>query len=234
MTPDTVHTIRAITLDLDDTLWPIAPAIARAETVLHAWLTEHAEPTARRFDIRALRGLRDDVARGQPAIAHDFSAVRCESIRLALLQSGDDPALAEPAFEAFFDARHDLTFYPDVERAIRRLALRYPLMALSNGNADIARTSLGEWFTGAISAREFGIGKPDRRIFHEACRRLGCEPAQVLHVGDDLALDALAAHDAGLHALWLRREGCEPVVHERSSEVAIVACLNTLADRLGC
>jgi len=234
MSPDAVRSLRAITLDLDDTLWPIAPAIACAEAVLHAWLSEHAAATARDFDILALRALRDDVARRRPEIAHDFSAVRRESIRLALQRSGDDPALAGAAFDAFFDARHDLTFYPDVERALQRLAVRYPLMALSNGNADIARTRLGEWFAGAISAREFGIGKPDRRIFHEACRRLGCEPAQVLHVGDDLALDALAARDAGLHAFWLRREGCEPVEHERSSEVAVLTCLNTLADRLGC
>ena len=61
------------------------------------------------------------------------------------------------------------------------------------------------WFRGgSISAREFGIGKPDPRIFHEACRRLGCGPREVLHVGDDLALDALGARSAGLHTSWLR------------------------------
>ncbi|HNI85823.1 MAG TPA: type VI secretion system ImpA family N-terminal domain-containing protein, partial [Ottowia sp.] len=30
--------IRAITLDLDDTLWPVWPTIARAEDALRAWL----------------------------------------------------------------------------------------------------------------------------------------------------------------------------------------------------
>ena len=30
--------IHAITLDLDDTIWPIAPAIDRAEAALDAWL----------------------------------------------------------------------------------------------------------------------------------------------------------------------------------------------------
>ena len=38
--------IRAITLDLDDTLWPVWPTIHRAEDVLRAWLDTHAPRTA--------------------------------------------------------------------------------------------------------------------------------------------------------------------------------------------
>jgi FMN hydrolase / 5-amino-6-(5-phospho-D-ribitylamino)uracil phosphatase len=233
MNPESIPQIKAITLDLDDTLWPIAPAIYRAELALHAWLTVHAPKTAQAFDVAALRAKRDEVAVERPDIAHDFTQVRHESLRLALLESGDDPDLSREAFEVFFAARHELELYPEVEDAIRRLASRYPLMALSNGNADIARTILGPWFSGAISAREFGVGKPDPRIFREACRRLGLEPVQVLHVGDDLELDVLGARNAGLHTFWLRREGCEPVDDARSAGLATVSCLRTLADQLG-
>lgn len=229
MNPDS---IRALTLDLDDTLWPIAPTIARAETVLHAWLAREAPATAAAFDILALRAQRDEVSRSRPDIAHDFSAVRRESLRLSLLAAGDDEALADAAFEVFFDARHELELYPEVADAIERLARRYPLFALSNGNAEIARTTLGRWFSGAVSARELGVGKPDPRIFHEACRRLGCEPAQVLHVGDDLELDVLGARAAGLQTFWLRREPGAP--HPDAIDVVSVACLKTLAERLGC
>ena len=81
MTPESIPQVRAVTLDLDDTLRPIAPAIARAETVLHAWLVEYAANTAKRFDIVALRAMRDEVLRDRPEIAHDFSAIRRESIR---------------------------------------------------------------------------------------------------------------------------------------------------------
>jgi len=225
--------IRALTLDLDDTLWPIAPAIARAEHVLHAWLGAHAPRTASRFDVVALRARRDEVSRTRPDIAHDFTAVRRESLRLALLEAGDDEALADAAFEVFFAARHELEFYPEVVDALRRLAQVYPLFALSNGNADIGRTAVAPWFRGAISAREFGIGKPDPRIFHEACRRLGCAPAEVLHVGDDLQLDALAARSAGLQTLWLRREA-QADAAEAGHGLATVACLRSLAERLGC
>lgn len=227
------HSIRALTLDLDDTLWPIAPAILRAEQVLHAWLCEQAPSTAGRFDIAALRAKRDEVSVSQPHIAHDFTAVRRESLRLALVEAGDDEALADAAFDVFFTARHELEFYPEVEHALQRLACRFRLFALTNGNADITRTSLGPFFHGTISAREFGIGKPDPRIFLEACRRLDCSPSEVLHVGDDLALDVRGAQSAGLHTFWLRRSDAASGGLEDDS-VATVACLRTLADRLGC
>lgn len=225
--------IRALTLDLDDTLWPIAPAILRAEQVLHEWLQDEAPLTAGRFDIAALRAKRDEVSRTHTHIAHDFTAVRRESLRLALQEAGDDDSLADAAFEVFFAARHELQLYPEVEQALQRIACRYPLFALTNGNADIARTSLGPLFRGTISAREFGVGKPDPRIFLEACRRLECAPAEVLHVGDDLELDVRGAQAAGLQTFWLRRADCAAgaVPHE---DVVTVACLQTLADRLGC
>jgi len=226
-------TVRAITLDLDDTLWPIAPVIARAEAVAHAWLVRHAPATGARFDVAGLRALREAVALDYPGLAHDMSALRLESLRRALAAGGDDPALATAAFEAFFEARHAVQLYPEVAAALERLAARFPLLALSNGNADIARTPLRRWFSGALSACEFGVGKPDPRIFHEACRRLGCAPATVLHVGDDLALDVMGARAAGLQARWLRREPCEPPGSAAHSG-EVVACLESLADALAC
>jgi len=54
--------IRAITLDLDDTLWPIWPVIERAEQALHEWLEAHCPRTAARFPIVEMRALRASVA----------------------------------------------------------------------------------------------------------------------------------------------------------------------------
>ncbi|MDB5930798.1 MAG: HAD-superfamily hydrolase subfamily variant 3, partial [Polaromonas sp.] len=34
--------VKAVTLDLDDTLWPIWPTIERAEKALNGWLAAHA------------------------------------------------------------------------------------------------------------------------------------------------------------------------------------------------
>ncbi|MED5621536.1 HAD family hydrolase [Ideonella sp. BN130291] len=221
--------LRAITLDLDDTLWPIEPAIARAEIALHDWLARHAPAVVQRYDRIALRALRDRVAEQRPDWAHDFTRIRHHSIGLALADCGHDPALADAAFEAFFAARNELLLYEEVEAALTALATHYPLMALTNGNADLRLAGVAQHFVGSVSAREFGVGKPDPRIFHEACRRLGVAPHEVLHVGDDWMLDVEGARAAGLHAAWLCRT---PAAAVRDAEVWTIAHLGELVDRL--
>lgn len=223
--------IRAITLDLDDTLWPVWPAIERAEVRLHEWLREHAPSTAAAHDRVSLRRVRDGVAHERPDWAHDLSAIRLESIRRALHACGDDPALADAAFEVFFDERQRVDLYVDAAPALQRLAARFPLFALSNGNADLVRTGVAPHFVGGLSAREFGIGKPHAPIFHEACRQLGVPPHEVLHVGDDAQLDVEGALDAGLRAAWLRRSADARA--PRGDPHHVVADLIELAQRLG-
>jgi putative hydrolase of the HAD superfamily len=198
--------IRAITLDLDDTLWPIWPTIERAEKALHDWLTVHAPMAAALFSSpAALREIREYMATSRPDLKHDMSALRRESIRLALYRAGEDPLLAEDAFEVFFAERQRVTLFDDALPALEFLAARYPLVALSNGNADVHRVGLGQYFRASISAREFGVGKPDPRIFHAAAGAVDVQPSQVLHIGDDPTLDALGALNVGMQAVWLNR-----------------------------
>lgn len=225
--------VRALTLDLDDTLWPVWPTIARAEAALSAWLAERAPGVAARHDPAAMRALRERVGREHPEWAHDLSALRRETIRRSLAAGGEDERLADAAFEVFFAERQRVEFYPDALPALTRLAARWPLLALSNGNADLGKVGLAGWFRGALSAREMGVGKPDPRIFRAACERLGCAPGEVLHVGDDLRLDVHGALDAGLQAAWVRREGAarfDGVVAPRCWQGAD---LLALVDRLG-
>ena len=198
--------IKAITLDLDDTLWPIWPTIERAEKALHDWLADNAPMTAALFSSpSALREIRDYMAANRPELKNDLSAVRRESIRLALYRAGENPLLAERAFEAFYAERQRVTLFEDAMPSLEFLAGRFPLVSVSNGNADLARMGLGPFFRAAISAREFGVGKPDPRIFHAAAGAVDVTPDGVLHVGDDATLDALGALNAGMQAAWVNR-----------------------------
>lgn len=213
--PATAHAldpsrIRAITLDLDDTLWPVWPTLARAESALAGWLAAHAPATAALFtDAQALRAIRLRMADLRPDLRHDLGALRRESIRLALTQAGDDPALAEPAFEFFFAERHRVDLFADALETLDFLSTRYPVVAVSNGNADVHRIGIGHYFKASLSAGALGIAKPDARIFHAAAQAAGVAPAQVLHVGDDALLDAQGALDAGMQAAWLNTARAE-------------------------
>ena len=200
--------IKAISFDLDDTLWPVWPAIERAEATLLQWLADHAPATAARYPTTlALRTLRGQLEAERPDLLHDLSALRRESIRLALRHAGDDQSLAEHAFEAFFAARQRVEFYPDALPALARLAARYPLVALSNGNADVHRVGIGHLFHTALSAHTFGVAKPDPRIFHAAAAAAQVEPHEVLHVGDDPLMDVVGAVNAGMQSVWVNRAG---------------------------
>ncbi len=198
--------IRAISLDLDDTLWPIWPTIERAEKALHDWLTTHAPMAAALFSSpEALRDIRAHMSQQRPDLKHDMSALRRESIRLALYRAGEDPLLADPAFDIFFAERQRVTPYEDVLPALEFLASRFPLVSLSNGNADVERVGMGAYFRAAVSARAFGVPKPDPRIFHAAAGAVDARPEDVLHVGDDVLLDVLGARNAGMQAVWVNR-----------------------------
>jgi putative hydrolase of the HAD superfamily len=201
-----VSRIKAISLDLDDTLWPIWPTIERAEKVLHEWLVVHAPMAAALFSSPlALREIRDYMAANRPDLKNDLSAVRRESIRLALYRAGENPLMAEAAFDVFFAERQRVTLFDDAQPSLEFLATRFPLVTISNGNADVAQVGLGAYFRATLSAREFGVGKPDPRIFHAAAGAVELEPEDILHVGDDATLDALGAINAGMQAAWLNR-----------------------------
>jgi len=43
------NTLRALSIDLDDTLWPIWPVIERAESALDIFLQENCPNTAKKF-----------------------------------------------------------------------------------------------------------------------------------------------------------------------------------------
>ena len=198
--------IKAITLDLDDTLWPVWPAIEQAEKDLLGWLGQHAPRTAALLALPSARHeIREHVNALHPELKHDLSALRILSIRLALRRSGDDPCLAETAFEVFFAGRNRVTLFGDALQALEFLSARFPLVALSNGNADIHRIGIGGYFSASISARDFGAAKPDPRIFEAAASAAGVQPHEVLHVGDDAALDVLAALGCGMQAVWVNR-----------------------------
>ena len=58
-----------------------------------------------------------------------------------------------------------------------------------------------------VGVDTLGFGKPDPRVFREGARLLGTEPARTAYVGDEPAVDALAARQAGLMGVWLDRKG---------------------------
>lgn len=203
-----VSRIRAISLDLDDTLWPIWPAIERAELAVYHWLVANAPATAQWCGgQKGLRQARDQLLASQPDWHLNLNGLRRESIRWALAQAGDDTALAEPAFEVFFDVRNQVDWFAGARPALAALAARYPVVAVTNGNADVHRMGVGHHFVASLNAPQVGVQKPDAKIFHGAAQAAGVQPHEVLHIGDDALADAWGALQAGMQAVWINPKG---------------------------
>lgn len=205
-----ISRIQAITLDLDDTLWPVWPTIARAEVVLQTWLNAHAPGAASLSADAALKkAVRAEINARYVDRAHDLSFLRRESIRALLEKAGEPGHLAEPAFEVFFAERQRVDLFDDALPVLAFWSQRMPVVALSNGNADVHRVGIGQHFHASVSAPSLGVAKPDVRIFEAGAAAAGVEPHQVLHIGDDAHADCVGALGAGMQVAWLNRDGHE-------------------------
>jgi FMN hydrolase / 5-amino-6-(5-phospho-D-ribitylamino)uracil phosphatase len=198
---------RAVSLDLDNTLWDTPPVLRRAEAALAAFLGARAPRIGERFTGNALRELRLELARAAPEMAHDLSWLRRESLRRAAQAAGYPAAVGDQAFAEFLRERNAIEPYGEVRQALERIARRVPLYALSNGNACVHRVGLGAFFTGALDAAAAGAAKPDARIFARLIELAAVEPRAILHVGDDALADVAGARAAGLGTVWMNRGG---------------------------
>ena len=202
---------RVISLDLDDTLWPVAPVIAAAEEVLLRWLRTHHPRAAVGHDVLSMRELRAAVSERFPEQRHDLSFLRRRSLLELFTAAGYtaddlDPSPLDEAMEVFYTERNRVVFYADVRPALERLRSRYRLFAVSNGNADLHRCGIADLFEGHVTASGAGAAKPDARIFGHLLQLAKVEPIEVLHIGDDPLADVIGAMRAGMQAVWLNRE----------------------------
>lgn len=122
------------------------------------------------------------------------------------------------------------------------LAAGVAVGALSNASVayqsqKLQRVGLAEQVPMLVGVDTLGYGKPDPRVFAEACRLLGTAPARTAYVGDELDLDAVAARVAGLVGVWLDRPGPRRVpvsdAEVEASGVVVIRSLTELADALG-
>lgn len=203
-------TIKLITFDLDDTLWDTAPVIVSAEATLRQWLTEHA-PNLGAVPVEHLWAIRERVLNHEPTLKHRISALRRRVLFHALEEAGYDHVqanqLADQSFEVFLHARHQLEVFPEVLPTLEALANHFALGVVTNGNADVRRLGLADYFKFALCAEDIGIAKPDARLFQEALQRGGATPDTAVHIGDHPGDDIAGAQQAGLRAIWFNPAG---------------------------
>ncbi len=77
----------------------------------------------------------------------------------------------------------------------------------------LSRVGLDVFFDAIHTAKELGVGKPDRQFFQSILNFHDLQADEALIVGDDFSNDAQGAVRAGLRSIWFRREKSDVYEH---------------------
>ncbi len=109
--------------------------------------------------------------------------------------------------------RELITPYPGAMETIAAFHERgVQLALLTNGEAknqrgSVEKLQLESLFDCIVIEGEFGVGKPDERVFRHALEATSSTPDTTWMVGDSLAADIAPAVELGLHAVWVDEAG---------------------------
>jgi len=210
--------IKAISFDLDDTLYSNKPVMQLIEKkmiayfsrlpILHKVMPEQHSP----LNVNFWSSFRRKAILKEPNLAHDVVKIRLVSYQLGFISLGLTESIAQQqaqaALDYFVELRSDFTVPQKSINLLANLSKKTPLIAISNGNVDTKAIGLSQYFQHIYHAGWQANGrlykqKPVSDMFTLACQQLAIQPSQLLHVGDCGRADIEGALRAGCQAAWL-------------------------------
>ncbi|MBI0459531.1 5-amino-6-(5-phospho-D-ribitylamino)uracil phosphatase YigB, partial [Dickeya dianthicola] len=145
----------------------------------------------------------------------------------------DAAAGADAVMAEFARWRSRIAVPQETHDTLRALGQRWPLVAITNGNADPHACGLGEYFQFILRAGPDGRSKPWHDMYQLAAERLNLPLHNLLHVGDDLTTDVAGAIRSGVQSCWINlHDGNLMQIHDSRLlphvEIFSLASLTTL------
>jgi len=216
MNTGVLHAPKGVLFDMDGTL------LMSAQRSDQTW-QQVSFQYAPRLELPAeslFRALRESIAAYRNDIEGDTEklrrdrldpfAVRTETVQAALTElDRGDMALAREMVRAYELLRDEyLAPVPHARETLEVLRARKKRLGLlTNGNATyqrrkIERHHLATFFDCILIEEEFGMAKPDPRIYLAALEQLQITPREAWMVGDNLTLDVGAPQQLGIGGIW--------------------------------
>ena len=205
-----VMTIKSISFDLDDTLWPLMPNIMEAEKTTNEWIKEKFPGTAALLGKQDVIEIRDKLIKEDPNLMNQISDLRKLMFYELNIRAGygkeESESMAEEAFEIYFKGRNAVTFYEGVIETLELLKNDYSLGVVTNGNADLQVIGIDNLFDYIFSAADLNAHKPDPVMFEAVIKRTGLRAEEICHIGDHPINDVKASLDFGMTPIWFNYE----------------------------
>jgi putative hydrolase of the HAD superfamily len=68
------------------------------------------------------------------------------------------------------------------------------------------RVGLARYFKFVLFAHDHGVRKPESAFYEAVLAATGCRADELIHVGDSIENDVVAAQALGIRAVWLNRD----------------------------
>tara|TARA_B110000014_G_scaffold254061_1_gene234201 strand:- start:196 stop:891 length:696 start_codon:yes stop_codon:yes gene_type:complete len=211
-------TIKSISFDLDDTLWPLMPNIMKAEETTNEWIKENFPGTAALLGKQDAIEIRDKLIKEDPNLMNQISDLRKLMFYELNIRAGygkeESENMAEKAFEIYFKGRNTVTFYEGVIETLELLKNDYSLGVVTNGNADLKVIGIDNLFDYIFSAADLNAHKPDPVMFEAVINKTGLKANEICHIGDHPINDVKASLEFGMTPLWFNNEKTEFPIKE--------------------
>ena len=115
---------------------------------------------------------------------------------------------------------------------LKALSGKYKLVLVSNfyGNIHAVLSAYGllPYFSEVVESAVVGVRKPAPAIYRLGVDAAGCEPGEVVVVGDSFGKDIVPAKTVGCKAVWLKGEEWKPEARDESLPDAVITSLPQL------
>lgn len=198
--------IRAISFDLDDTLYDNMPYIYEAERRLAQYIRDRY-PIASSITKTQWNAIRLASLKEHPILVNDLGTLRSVIMTKGFILAGMDsesiPYAVSNCFDFFYHQRSNFVVSKSVHKILKKISKRLPIAAITNGNVDCHAIGIGKYFSCIVHASPTLPMKPNRAMFDHVADTLKIPGRNILHVGDDLDKDVKGALDAGFQSAWL-------------------------------
>ncbi|WJG09659.1 HAD-IA family hydrolase [Aliiglaciecola sp. LCG003] len=212
--------VKALSFDLDDTLYDNYPLIVKAEQNLHEYIRTNY-PNISQLSTADWRQIKNMHLNNNPNLASDMGELRRRTLSTALESCGylDDELknAVNDCFEYFYYHRSNFKVDKTICSLLSDLAQRLPLVAITNGNVNLEQIGIADFFSHSFKSNLRHPMKPHPTMFNLASEALSIPINTILHVGDNLEKDVKGSIAAGMQSAWYAHNRPMQIEQERTT-----------------